>query len=147
MARHSDPERIYQAHREGTRQRLIRAQGELPDRAEALVAAWRPRGTQKAVLATTGTMLGRGWPRGGLEPCRSRTSPLRAFTGGAMSGNEKPGWGYGFPGGSMGGPAGGLAGGPGGSKGGPAGGSTRGGFAGGTVAGLDAFAWAAAAFA
>ena len=39
MARRSIPERIYQAHRAGTLRRL-EGEGELPDRAEALVAAW-----------------------------------------------------------------------------------------------------------
>jgi hypothetical protein len=39
MARRSTPERIYQAHRAGTVHRL-EAEGELPQRAEALVTAW-----------------------------------------------------------------------------------------------------------
>src|SRR6478736_7455136 len=39
MSRRSTSERIYQAHRSGTLTRLI-GEGELPDRAEALVAAW-----------------------------------------------------------------------------------------------------------
>ena len=37
--RRSTPERLYQAHRSATLARLISA-GELPDRAEAKVAAW-----------------------------------------------------------------------------------------------------------
>jgi hypothetical protein len=39
MSRRSTPERFYQAHRSGTVQRLL-GEGELPQRAEALVAAW-----------------------------------------------------------------------------------------------------------
>jgi hypothetical protein len=39
MSRRSTPERLYQANRSGTVKRLI-AERELPERAEALVAAW-----------------------------------------------------------------------------------------------------------
>lgn len=39
MARRSTPEWIYEAHRAGTIQRLI-GEGELPERAEALVTEW-----------------------------------------------------------------------------------------------------------
>jgi hypothetical protein len=39
MARRSTPDRIYHARRAGTIRRL-EAEGELPDRAEALVIAW-----------------------------------------------------------------------------------------------------------
>ena len=39
MSRRSTPERLYQASRAATRQRLI-GEREFPDRAEALVAAW-----------------------------------------------------------------------------------------------------------
>ena len=39
MARRSTPDRISAAHREGTRQRLLRI-GTLPDRVDELMAAW-----------------------------------------------------------------------------------------------------------
>ena len=39
MSRRADPVRIYEAHRAGNLNRLI-GEGELPDRAEALIAAW-----------------------------------------------------------------------------------------------------------
>ncbi len=45
MARRSTPERIYQAHRAGTIRRL-EGEGELPERAEALVAAWEAEAAQ-----------------------------------------------------------------------------------------------------
>ena len=42
MSRRSTPERLYTAHRAATINRLI-SDGELPDRAEAKVAAWEAR--------------------------------------------------------------------------------------------------------
>lgn len=48
MSRRPDPERIYQAHRAGTLQRLI-GEGELPDRAERLIALWEAETAQKGV--------------------------------------------------------------------------------------------------
>ena len=44
MSRRSTPERIDAAWREGTKQRLI-GDGELPDRAEALLVAWERQAT------------------------------------------------------------------------------------------------------
>lgn len=45
MSRRSTPERIYQANRTGILRRLTLA-GELPHRAEALVAAWEAQTAQ-----------------------------------------------------------------------------------------------------
>lgn len=47
MTRPSTPERIYAAGREATKQRLI-GDGELRDRAEALLASWEASGEAKA---------------------------------------------------------------------------------------------------
>ena len=52
MARRSTPERVYEAHRIGTLNRLI-GEGELPGRAEALVSA--------CVAATTSQRVKRDW--------------------------------------------------------------------------------------
>jgi len=48
MARRSTPERLYQARRDGIRNRLI-GDGELPDGAEALVSAWEAATAEQGV--------------------------------------------------------------------------------------------------
>jgi len=75
MSRRSTPERIYQASRAGTLTRLI-GQGELPERAEALVAAWEARGPTTGSNATGagGRRRGSGSRRYGAR--RRRRSSL-----------------------------------------------------------------------
>jgi hypothetical protein len=48
VARRPDPERIYEARREATLNRLI-GEGELPDRAEALLVAWERHAASEGV--------------------------------------------------------------------------------------------------
>jgi len=50
MARRADPERIYQAQREGNKQRLM-AGGLSPESAEAWIAAWEKKATDDDVVA------------------------------------------------------------------------------------------------
>ena len=48
MSRRADPERIHAARREATLRRLI-GEGELPERAEARIAAWEAEATQQGL--------------------------------------------------------------------------------------------------
>jgi hypothetical protein len=48
VARRPDPERIYEARREATLNRLI-GEGELPDRAKALLVAWERQEASEGV--------------------------------------------------------------------------------------------------
>jgi hypothetical protein len=48
MSRRADPERIHEARRAATIERLV-GEGELRDRAEALVAAWEAQADQDAL--------------------------------------------------------------------------------------------------
>jgi hypothetical protein len=59
MSRRSTPERIHQAGRTGTVGRLT-LEGELPDRAEALVAAWEAQ-EAKDGLERDGRWWGAAW--------------------------------------------------------------------------------------
>jgi len=59
MSRRSTPERLHEARREATRQRLI-GEGELPDQAERLVAQWELRAAQEG-LERDGRYWDAGW--------------------------------------------------------------------------------------
>jgi hypothetical protein len=59
MSRRSTPERLYQAHREGTRQRLI-GEGESPDQAERLIAQWELQAARDG-LERDGRYWEAGW--------------------------------------------------------------------------------------
>ncbi len=59
MSRRSTPERIYQAHRAGTLQRLI-GEGESPERAEALMAGWELQAARDG-LERDGRYWEAGW--------------------------------------------------------------------------------------
>jgi hypothetical protein len=48
MSRRSTPERLHEARRAGTLNRLI-GEGELPDRAEALLVAWERQATAEGL--------------------------------------------------------------------------------------------------
>jgi hypothetical protein len=60
MSRRPDPERIRQAHRAGTINRLI-GEGELPDRAEGLVAAWEAEAAHLGLSGDEGRIWTAGW--------------------------------------------------------------------------------------
>jgi hypothetical protein len=82
MSRRSTPERLHEARRAANVQRLI-GEGELPDRAEALVAAREAQPDQAGVerAARTGRPDGRAWPldetacRRGLSRVPVRSTP------------------------------------------------------------------------